>query len=170
MAGACPPSLSIAVANAGGVGACGAVLMRPAEITSWCDEFRQHSQGGFQINLWIPAWEIRRNPELEQRQRTFLAHWGPAVDSSAGDSVLPDFEAQFRAIIDAQPEVISSIMGVYSDRHVTEIKARGILWFATATTSQKQERPRTPVQTPSSPKRWRPAGIAAPSMPARRSG
>ena len=29
MAGACPPALSIAVANAGGLGACGALLMRP---------------------------------------------------------------------------------------------------------------------------------------------
>jgi len=29
MAGACPPSLSIAVANAGGMGACGALLMQP---------------------------------------------------------------------------------------------------------------------------------------------
>lgn len=31
MAGACPPSLSIAVANAGGLGACGALLMKPDE-------------------------------------------------------------------------------------------------------------------------------------------
>ena len=32
MAGACPPSLSIAVANAGGLGACGALLLKPDEI------------------------------------------------------------------------------------------------------------------------------------------
>ena len=135
MAGACPPSLSIAVANAGGLGACGAVLMRPAEITAWCDEFRQHSQGAFQINLWIPEPEIRRDPETERRQREFLTQWGPLVDATAGDSVLPDFEAQFQTILDAQPKVISSIMGLYTDRHVAEIKSRGILWFATATTA-----------------------------------
>jgi len=29
MAGACPASLSIAIANAGGLGACGALLMKP---------------------------------------------------------------------------------------------------------------------------------------------
>ena len=29
MAGACPPSLSVAVANAGGLGACGALLLTP---------------------------------------------------------------------------------------------------------------------------------------------
>ena len=135
MAGACPPSLSIAVANAGGLGGCGAVLMKPPEITAWCDEFRQHSQGAFQINLWIPEPEIRHDPALEERQRAFLAHWGPAVDASAGEGVLPDFEAQFQTILDAKPKVISSIMGLYSERQVTEMKARGILWFATATTA-----------------------------------
>jgi nitronate monooxygenase len=39
MAGACPPSLSIAVANAGGLGACGALLMSPYEINAWSSEF-----------------------------------------------------------------------------------------------------------------------------------
>jgi len=134
MAGACPPSLSIAVANAGGLGACGALLMKPDEIAAWCNEFRQHSQGHFQINLWTPEPEIRRDPDREQRQREFLATWGPAVDD-AGEAVLPDFEAQFQAILDAQPKVISSIMGLYSDRQVAEIKAHRILWFATATTA-----------------------------------
>jgi nitronate monooxygenase len=35
MAGACPASLSIAVANAGGLGACGVLLMQPDEIKIW---------------------------------------------------------------------------------------------------------------------------------------
>ena len=35
MAGACPPSLSIAVAQAGGLGACGALLMQPQAILDW---------------------------------------------------------------------------------------------------------------------------------------
>src|SRR5450755_481794 len=55
MAGACPPSLSVAVANAGGLGACGALLMEPEEIKSWSANFRQESEGEFQLNLWIPG-------------------------------------------------------------------------------------------------------------------
>jgi nitronate monooxygenase len=78
---------------------------------------------------------IRRDPELERRQREFLATWGPPVDPAAGESVLPDFKAQFQAMLEAKPKVISSIMGLYSDRHVAEMKTRGILWFATATTA-----------------------------------
>src|SRR5262249_60025473 len=40
MAGACAPSLSIAVANAGGLGSCGALLMKPDEIAAWAAEVR----------------------------------------------------------------------------------------------------------------------------------
>jgi nitronate monooxygenase len=47
MTGAYPPSRSIAVANAGGMGACGALLMAPEAIETWSAEFRQQSNGEF---------------------------------------------------------------------------------------------------------------------------
>src|SRR5436305_4611363 len=134
MAGACRPSLSIAVANAGGLGACGALMMKPDEIAAWGVEFRQGSQGEFQINLWIPEAPPVRDFELERRQREFLAMWGPPVPPEAGDAVLPDFDAQYHAMLTLAPKVISSIMGLYAPAFVSELKARGILWFANATT------------------------------------
>jgi len=134
MAGACPPSLSIAVANAGGLGACGAVLMEPEAIKAWSAEFRQQSKGEFQLNLWIPGPVPVRDFELEKQQREYLAAWGPPVPPEAGDAVLMDFEAQCQAMIAVAPKAISSIMGLYNPAFVSELKARGILWFATATT------------------------------------
>jgi nitronate monooxygenase len=97
MAGASPPSLSIAVANAGGLGACEALLMKPDEIQAWGSAFREGSAGEFQINLWIPEASPVRDFDLEKRQRAFLARWGPPVPPEAGDAVLPDFEAQCQA-------------------------------------------------------------------------
>ena len=47
MAGASAPSLSIAVANAGGLGSCGVLLMQPDEIRSWSREVRFNSNGAF---------------------------------------------------------------------------------------------------------------------------
>jgi len=135
MAGACPPSLSIAVANAGGLGACGALLMKPDEIAAWISEFRARSQGELQLNLWIRGPRPARDLQLEQRQREFLASWGPSVPPEAGDMILPDFDAQCQAMLAAAPKVISSIMGLYPRSFIAELKARGILWFATATTA-----------------------------------
>lgn len=134
MAGASPPSLSVAVTNAGGLGACGALLMKPEEITHWAAEFRKDSHGEFQINLWIPDPPAKRDVGLEEQQREFLKRWGPPVPPEAGDEVLPDFEAQCQAMLSAAPKVISSIMGVYPPAFVSGMKRRGILWFAVATT------------------------------------
>ncbi len=54
MAGASSPKLSAAVANAGGLGACGALLMKPEEIRHWADTVRSQSNGQFMLNLWVP--------------------------------------------------------------------------------------------------------------------
>src|SRR3954463_11838595 len=72
MAGASATSLSASVANAGGMGACGALLMKPEEIAAWCADFRAQSEGEFQINLWIPGPAPKRDAELERRQREYL--------------------------------------------------------------------------------------------------
>jgi len=51
MAGASQPALSIAVMQAGGVGACGALLMEPDEIAAWAGEVRAQGNGQYQLNL-----------------------------------------------------------------------------------------------------------------------
>jgi len=134
MAGACPPSLSIAVANAGGLGSCGALLMSPAAIKAWASEVRAGTNGGFQLNLWVPDAPPARDAAAEGRVREFLKSWGPEVAPEAGDATPPDFAAQCEAMLEAGPAIISSIMGVYPAEFVTRMKARGIKWFANATT------------------------------------
>jgi nitronate monooxygenase len=134
MAGACPASLSIAVANAGGLGACGGLLMQPAAIKSWVSEVRASSNGGFQLNLWIPDPPPVRDAAAEADVRAFLGTWGPEVPPDAVDAHLPDFAAQCEAMLEAGPSVISSIMGLYPPAFVAQMKARRIRWFATVTT------------------------------------
>lgn len=134
MAGACPPALSIAVANAGGLGACGALLMQPAEILAWADEVRANSKGAFQINLWIPDPAPARDAVHEAKIREFLAGWGPTVPAEAGEVRPPDFAEQCEAMVQAAPSVISSIMGLYPAPFVQRMKQKRIAWFATVTT------------------------------------
>jgi nitronate monooxygenase len=134
MAGACPASLSIAVASAGGMGAMGALITPPPGIHSWVQEFRSKSRGSFQLNVWIPDPPPRRNEDSEARIRAFLEQWGPAVAPAAGDLVRPDFGAQCEAFLELAPTAVSSIMGVFPAPFVSRLKDRGIAWFATATT------------------------------------
>ena len=134
MAGACPPSLSVAVANAGGMGACGALLLEPEAILGWQRAFQQGSNRAAQLNLWIPDPPPRRDKDQEREVARFLAGWGPDVPEEAGDPVLPDFEAQCDAMLAARPAVISSIMGLYPPEFVARMKHAGIAWFAAVTT------------------------------------
>ena len=76
MAGASAPSLSIAVANAGGLGACGVLLMQPKKIVVWANEVRAHTSGPFQLNTWIRDPAPERDPAHEAKVRAFLAAWG----------------------------------------------------------------------------------------------
>ena len=134
MAGACPASLAIAVANAGGLGGCGALLMQPEAIRSWAGDVRAGSNGAFQVNLWIPDPPPKRDAAAEDAVRSFLSEWGPEVPASAADATPPDFAAQCDAILDIGPPIVSSIMGVYPPAFVARMKDQGIKWFANATT------------------------------------
>jgi nitronate monooxygenase len=75
MAGACPPSSSIAVMRAGGFGACGALLMQPKEMEDWAAEMRANVDGPFQINLWIPEPAPVRDRSHETRVGELLSDW-----------------------------------------------------------------------------------------------
>ena len=170
MAGACPVALSVAVANAGAMGAMGALLTPPEGIAAWSDSFRRESQGSFQLNLWVPDPPPARDAEAERKVRRFLAQWGPEVAPEAGDARLPDFEAQCAALLAARPRAVSSIMGLFAPEFVTALKARGIAWFATATTASEAIRAQAAGWTRSSRKGSRLAAIAATSTKPRPNG
>ena len=133
MAGACPPSLSIAVANAGGLGSCGALLMKPEAIRAWASEVRAGTNGGFQLNLSIPdppptrdaAAEAECAPSWRRGDRKYV---------EAGDVRPLDFSAQCEAMLEVAPSIISSIMGLYTPEFVERMKAKRIKWFANVTT------------------------------------
>ncbi len=134
MAGASSPSLSIAVANAGGLGACGALLMHPQTILEWAAEVRSGGCGAFQLNLWIPDPLPKRDPAHEEEIRRFLAQWGPEVPHDAGNAVPPDFGAQCEALLEAGSPVVSSVMGLFPPAFVSRLKTRKIAWFANIST------------------------------------
>jgi nitronate monooxygenase len=134
MAGACPTSLSIAVGRAGGMGACGALLMSPDEIRTWVRDVRAGVDAPLQLNVWIPDAPPSRDATSERAVRAFLERWGSESPGEGGDAVLPDFAEQCDVMIELRPRVMSSIMGVYPAEVVERMKASGIDWFAAVTT------------------------------------
>lgn len=136
MAGASPPPLSIAVQQAGGLGACGALLMTPEEIIAWSQSVRAAGAQAFQLNNWIPGPQVPRDPQHEAQLGTFLARWGPQTKTTpeVAGAALPNFEAQCEAMLAVHPAAISSIMGVFPPRYVRQVKGEGVAWFATVST------------------------------------
>ena len=133
MAGACPVSLSIAVANAGGMGAIGA-LVTPArqELPTGCASSRRTARARFRSITGFPIRRRVGTRSAEARVRAFLASWGPQVPPAAGDVALLDFDAQCEAFLEAEPRVVSSIMGLFHRPFVARLKQNGIAWWATA--------------------------------------
>jgi len=133
MAGASAPALSIAVMHAGGLGACGALLMQPDEITAWADEVRAKGNGPYQLNLWIPDPPPLRDAGHERLLREFLSDWGPPPAEDADDALPPDFAAQCEALLSARPPIVS-VMGVFPSEFVARLKRSGIAWFGNVST------------------------------------
>src|ERR1700710_1610570 len=99
MAGACPPELAIAVAEAGGMGAAGVVLDQPAAIREWVRQFRERSSRAFQTNLWIPD-PPPRGDGGEDGARRFLGRFG-APGEPGGTP--PSFGEQCEELLAAAP-------------------------------------------------------------------
>jgi len=155
MAGACPASLAIAVANAGGLGGCGALLMQPDAIGKWAADVRAGSNGGFQLNLWIPDPPPKRDAAVEDAVRRFLSNWGPEVASDVADVTPPDFEGQCEAMLEIGPAIISSIMGLYPDQFIARIKrARRLSGSRLRQRLARQKPPKVPAPTLLSLKGW----------------
>ena len=134
MAGVRAPELSIAVADAGAMGACGALLMEPKEIEEWIAEVRAATDGPLQLNLWIPDPPPVRDERREAAVRDFISSWGPSPTAEQSRVRLPNFAEQCRTLLAASPAVVSSVMGVFPPPFVDGLKSRGIAWFATVST------------------------------------
>ena len=130
MSGACPPGLAVAVANAGGMGADGALLDGPERIAEWMEQFRAGSRGAVQLNVWIPDPPID-DPARVHAAYAFMSRFGEPGPPLAS---APVFAEQCEAMLAARPTVLSSIMGLFDADYVRRLHDDGIAWFACATT------------------------------------
>ncbi|MFL1460767.1 NAD(P)H-dependent flavin oxidoreductase [Roseococcus sp. DSY-14] len=137
MAGASPPALAAAVANAGGMGGLGALTSGPDAMLAWGAAVRAASNGAFQVNLWVPDPPPARDPVREDAARAALRALGPEPPEAGDGPWTEDYAAQCAALLRLCPAVASSVMGLFEPGFVAQLKARGIRWVAAATTLEE---------------------------------
>ena len=169
MAGACPASLAAAVANAGGMGGFGALTSSPEAITAWAREFRDGSNGGFQINLWIPD----PPPVRDKAHEAAGARISWAMGSAGARRRRRRAAARFRArnatrCSRTRPGWSRRLWGSFPDKFVAACKAPASPGSPARRRWPRPAQPKPPAPTRSSRKAPRPAAIAARSTPTRR--
>lgn len=140
MAGSSPPELAIAVAEAGGMGASGALQDSPERIAEWARRFRAGSDGAFQLNIWIPQESVLDPDERAERVRAageFLRQFGTPSAPDDPQPVRPVFAEQCDAMLAARPTAISSIMGLFPAEFVARMRESGIAWLCCATSLEE---------------------------------
>lgn len=135
MAVASPPALAAAVAAAGGLGGIGGMRDDVASIQRRVAAFRALSNGSFQLSLGIIEPAPPPDPAVDAAVRRALGRLA-GVDGPTPDAVenAPDFDAQIEAMLDVAPPIASCVLGVFPPAVAARLKARGIPWFAAATT------------------------------------
>ena len=141
MAGACPASLSIAVAQAGGMGAMGAVVSPPDAIRRWVQEVKDAGAHAFQLNTWIPDPSPNRDARAEAQVRDFLAGWRSRSLRVCRRCRPPRLRRTVRSVSRGEANRGLVHHGRVSPGHLwAGSKPQGIAWFATATTLAEAER------------------------------
>lgn len=132
--------LAVAVSEAGGLGSFGAQLLTPDEIVALSAELRARTRAPFALNVWVPIagqddQALRAGP-FEQhvaRLAPYLREFGLS-DPDCPAAMVPAFEEQLAALLEAAPPVVSFVMGAPPAEFVREARRRSIALLATAST------------------------------------
>lgn len=136
--------LTAAVAEAGGLGSFGLYGYSADRIRETADELRQRTSGPIALNLWLP-WvgpgERSIDDPTDHRSFDDAARALGALYAEAGaepppyaERLLPSFEEQVEAALDARPAALSFVFGVPPADVVSAAHDRGILVIGAATT------------------------------------
>lgn len=130
------PALTIAVSNAGALGAIGMAYMTPQAIRDNIRTIRAGTERPFHVNLFAPTpWQADPDKIAAYRRELGMAHEAlglPVPDLP--NSYQESFEAQFAAVLEEAPPVCSFTFGAPKPDQIAALKARNILVIGTATT------------------------------------
>lgn len=135
--------LVTSVSNLGGMGSFGLNSYPPEEILAIDKEIKAQTKSLYALNLWVPIKDDPINYYSDSDFDLLKVTFKPYFDEMKvllPDKPIPktqDFELQVAAILKAAPPVVSFIFGVPSTEIINELKKRGIMTMATATTLEE---------------------------------
>lgn len=136
--GASSIELTALVSEAGGLGSYGLYGYAPDRIRDTIASLRAATDRPFAVNLWLPTGDEVTPADLDLRP--YLDALAPQYEIVGVEpptppaAFLPDFEAQFEAVLDAAPAVVSFVYGIPAPDVLDHARRRGIRVLATATT------------------------------------
>lgn len=131
------------VSNLGGMGSFGLNSYTPEDISRIDKEIKNLTKKPYVLNLWVP---IKNDPvdyykkeDFEALKKVFKPYFEqmqvPLPEMS--NPTTQSFELQVEAILKNKPPVASFIFGIPSKEVIIELKKRGIIIMATATTLEE---------------------------------
>lgn len=130
MAGLTTPEMVVAVSSAGGLGVLAGDFLEAGEITSAVAAVRAQTDRPFAVNLRIPS-------SAQKSDCAPLAASLEALRRELGcpeTLSLPDFEAQFQAVLEADVPVVRVCFGGFREIYADKLKAQGVRIIGAATT------------------------------------
>jgi len=131
------------VSNLGGMGSFGLNSYTPEDILKIDKEIKNLTNKPYVLNLWVP---LKNDPvdnykkeDFEVLKKSFKPYFEqlqvPLPEMSKPTT--QNFELQVEAIFKSKPPVASFIFGIPSKEVIVELKKRGIVTIATATTLEE---------------------------------
>ena len=137
------PQLVSTVSNLGGMGSFGLNSYSPEAISRIDKEIKHLTEKSYLLNLWVPLKNdpvnYYRKEDFEALKKIFKPYFEqlqvPLPEMS--NPTTQNFELQVEAILKNKPPVASFIYGRPSKEIIGELKKRGIVNIATATTVEE---------------------------------
>lgn len=138
--------LTVAVAEAGGLGSFGVHHLAHADIVAVAKAIRARTQKAFALNLWMPVEGrdqhhvgAQEHAVWQQQFSPYFAELGVTMPN-ASDIPWPTLDAQLAAVLDAKPTVFSFVFGIPPASMLKACRDAGIITCGTATTVAEAQR------------------------------
>jgi nitronate monooxygenase len=141
MAGASSPQMTIAVSEAGGLGAIAAAMLTPDSLRAELQVVQQGTGRPINVNFFVhkdPPIDASREAAWRKRLADYYRELGVRADAGKDAPARAPFSAAMcDVVLEYKPKVVSFHFGMPDEAAVRRLKDAGILVMSSATTAEE---------------------------------